>query len=70
MIKMRVETFDTPSPARYLRCHNFIMLLKHSDEWLTRQEFATLRGQALAGDIEGAYKGFDKLMSGRGRARR
>lgn len=29
---------------------------------LTAQQKKTLRGQAIAGDVEGAKKGFEKLM--------
>lgn len=34
---------------------------KHKDK-LTKQQYKTLRGQCLAGDIEGAMKGFNRLM--------
>lgn len=33
---------------------------------LTAQQKRTIRGQVLAGDVEGAKKGFEKLMRGRG----
>ena len=29
---------------------------------ITRQQFTTLRGQALAGDIDGAFKGLRKII--------
>lgn len=32
---------------------------------LTTQQIKTLRGQALSGDLEGAKKGFEKLMERR-----
>jgi hypothetical protein len=30
--------------------------------YLTVQEMSTLRGQALSGDLEGAYKGLERLL--------
>lgn len=37
----------------------FIIALKRSE--LTAQQKRTLKGQALAGDLKGAQKGFQKL---------
>jgi len=63
----------TPRPtheaARYLAAHKFLETLKRHDGEITRQEYKTLRGQALNGDIEGATKGLDTILYGRcGRA--
>ena len=51
--------------ARYMRARVFIgMLQKHIDV-VTMQEYRTLKGQALAGDIDGAYRGLDTLIERR-----
>ncbi len=41
---------------------DFMRLLKGNREKLTRQQFSTIRGQAIAGDIEGAKKGLDRVL--------
>jgi len=38
----------------------FLRRLK--DQGLTRQQIKTLRGQALAGDIDGAIKGLERIL--------
>ena len=43
--------------VRYLRAHRFIEKMKTVKRHLTTQQYNTLRGQALAGDINGAEKG-------------
>lgn len=45
--------------------HTTIKLLERNKHRLTRQQFKTLRGQCLAGDTEGAKKGFYRLMKKR-----
>ena len=40
----------------------FMRSLKENKENLTRQEYRTLKGQALSGDSKGAMKGLLKLM--------
>ena len=47
---------------QFLRAHQFLEHLKKNSEHLTRQQFLTLRGQALSGDIEGANKGLEKIV--------
>ena len=49
-----------PTADDYLRA---AMILRHIKEssTLTAQERKTLRGQALSGDISGAWKGLEKL---------
>ena len=37
-------------------------LQKLKDQGLTRQQIKTLRGQALAGDIDGAIKGLERIL--------
>lgn len=44
---------------------DFMRLLKMNRENLTRQQFGTIRGQAIAGDIEGARKGLEKVLKRR-----
>lgn len=39
----------------------FLQMLKAHKQHLTKQQFKTIKGQALAGDIEGARKGLNKL---------
>lgn len=44
--------------------HLFIKKLNSRRSKLTKQQYKTIKGQALAGDIEGANKGLIKLMGG------
>lgn len=41
---------------------DFFKALGHHKHLLTRQELQTLRGQAMAGDYDGAKKGLIKLL--------
>lgn len=50
----------------YLKAHFFLRKLKHYSLKLTGQEYKTLRGQALAGDVEGATKGLDVILRRKG----
>ncbi len=45
-----------------MELNNFIKKLKANSPILTRQEFRTLKGQAIKGDVEGAKKGLAKLL--------
>ena len=40
----------------------FLAMLKMHDGELTQQEYKTLRGQAINGDIDGATKGLERLL--------
>lgn len=40
-----------------------IKLLKENRDKLTPQQFRTLRGQCIAGDIDGAIKGFHRITN-------
>lgn len=42
--------------------HTTIKFLDKNKDKLTRQQYKTLRGQVLAGDSDGAIKGFYRLM--------
>lgn len=50
----------------YLKAHTFLRALKKYNGLITGQEFKTLRGQALAGDIEGATKGLERILGRKG----
>lgn len=45
-----------------LEYSRFLRLLKQYRRHLTVQQFRTLRGQALAGDLMGAQKGLARLL--------
>lgn len=40
----------------------FLKDLKANEERLTRHQYKTFRGQAIAGDIDGARKGMKKML--------
>lgn len=44
---------------------DFMKTLKSNKENMTRQQYKTVRGQALSGDLEGARKGLAKLLKRR-----
>lgn len=46
----------------YREAQAFLVQLRHSR--LTGQQKNTLRGQALGGDLEGAWRGFERLTRG------
>lgn len=41
---------------------DFLKKLKTQKKYLTAQQYRTIKGQALAGDVVGADKGLEKLM--------
>lgn len=47
----------------YLRANAFLNILRGHLDVITMQEFRTLRGQALHGDIEGAEKGLHRILT-------
>lgn len=47
----------------YLRANAFLNVLRGRLDVITMQEFRTLRGQALHGDIEGAEKGLHRILT-------
>lgn len=47
----------------YLRANAFLNILRGHLDVITMQEFRTLRGQALSGDIEGAEKGLHRILT-------
>lgn len=40
----------------------FLKDLRNQKQKLSKQQYKTIRGQALAGDVQGASKGLRKLM--------
>lgn len=51
-----------PDRERYIEAHAFLGQLNRARPWISIQQYRTLRGQALAGDIEGAQKGLIKIL--------
>lgn len=45
-----------------LRLNRFMNKLKNSRTYLTKQQYRTIKGQALSGDIDGAEKGLNSLL--------
>lgn len=50
------------SDGAFREARIFLNTLKNCRRLLTAQEIHTLRGQALAGDLEGAQRGLQKLL--------
>ena len=44
------------------RINSFMRKLKNSRPYLTKQQYRTIKGQALSGDIDGAQKGLNSLL--------
>lgn len=44
------------------RLNRFMKKLKNSRLYLTKQQYCTIKGQALSGDIDGAEKGLNSLL--------
>ena len=60
----RVKDLTVPEDAgRFLRAHKVLTDLrnKYLRHRITPQQYKTLRGQAISGDIDGAVKGLAKL---------
>ena len=49
-------------PMDYIHAHQFIQSLKRQRKVLSSQELHTLRGQALAGDVDGAIVGLERIL--------
>ena len=45
-----------------MELQSFLGKLRACNKWLTQQQYKTLRGQAIAGDVFGAKKGLEKLL--------
>ena len=46
------------------RLNRFMKKLKNSRPYLSKQQYHTIKGQALSGDIDGAEKGLNSLLRG------
>ena len=46
----------------YVKANRFLSMLKKHVYEITPQEYRTLRGQAISGDLEGAQKGLLKIL--------
>ena len=44
------------------RLNSFMRKLKNSRPYLTTQQYRTIKGQALSGDIDSAQKGLNSLL--------
>lgn len=40
-----------------------MMALKQGRKYMTRQQFRTIKGQILSGNISGAMRGLDKILA-------
>ena len=45
-----------------MELQSFLGKLKACNRYLTQQQYKTLRGQAIAGDVLGACKGLEKIL--------
>lgn len=52
--------------GRYQRAARVLDSLRRYQKLLTPQEYRTIRGQALSGDVEGAQNGLSNLIGKRG----
>ena len=50
------------SRVDYALAKTFITVLKYNKRSISEQQFRTLKGAALAGDIEGAYRGLYRIL--------
>ena len=44
------------------KLNSFLKKLKNSRPYLSKQQYRTIKGQALSGDIDGAEKGLNLLL--------
>ena len=51
-----------PGYKDFLIANEFLKRLKAERKYLTPQQVSTLKGVALKGDIDGAWKGLEKLL--------
>lgn len=59
----RLRAPETYPIEAYQRANHFIrVILRDNADRLTQQQIRTLRGQALKGDINGAYRGLAKII--------
>ena len=64
-IRKQTEMYTLSSDAsRYLRAQNVLISVRKAYlcKSITAQQYKTIRGQALAGDVDGAAKGLSRLL--------
>lgn len=63
-IEMRQEMDAREDASRYLRARLILSYLREKLRFgkITWQQYSTLRGQALAGDVDGAVKGLGRVL--------
>ena len=44
------------------RLNSFMRKLENCRQYLSKQQYRTIKGQALSGDIDGAQKGLNSLL--------
>ena len=44
------------------RINSFMKKLKNSRQYLSKQQYRTIKGQALSGDVDGVQKGLNSLL--------
>ena len=57
-----MATTNKSNPEAFIEARMFLRQVSEMRRYLTVQEMSTLRGQALSGDLEGAYKGLERLL--------
>ena len=62
MQKYKADPQNRVSREAYARAQSFLNMIRTS-KTLTNQQKATLRGQAIHGDLEGAMKGYQRLVN-------
>ena len=65
--EIRTAQAEREDAGRYLRARLILNDLreKHLAGKITWQQYSTMRGQALAGDVDGAVKGLAKVLRDR-----
>lgn len=47
---------------RKVDMRSVLLAIKSARQYLTNQQYRTLRGQALSGDLDGALRGLSRIM--------
>lgn len=61
-----MDTERNYEPADYRRARTAMEVIRRHRDAMSGQEYRTLRGQALAGDIDGAIAGLERIMRRQG----
>ena len=65
LVRRRREA-EKVAPGSYIRVNNFLDRLKKVSHMMSHQDFLTLRGQAIHGDLKGAEKGLQNVLAKQG----